>query len=89
MFLTKLFLAQVADLEPRGCFVAKHSETRLAILSSSILLTSAVLNAFDRNVDCVAIPNRPADELADFERNRLSTICDLLENLISVLHFGI
>jgi len=79
MFLTILFLAQVADFEPRGCFIAKHSEARLPILSSPILLISAVLNVFDRNTDCVTPSNRPPDELADFERNRkrFSTICGL------------
>lgn len=87
-FLTVLFLAQVADFEPRGYFIAKHSEVRLAILSSSILLISAVLNVFDRNTDCIAIPNRSVDELADFERNRkrFSIICDLLEKFNSSIN---
>lgn len=79
-FLTVLFLAQVADREPRGCFIAKHSVGRVPILNSPILLIFAVLNVFDPNTDCIVTLNRSLDELADFERNRrrFSTICDLL-----------
>lgn len=54
----------------RGYFVVKHSETRFTILGLPILLISAVLDAFDRDIDCMSIFNRPPDKLADFERGR-------------------
>lgn len=54
----------------RGCFVVKHPGARLAILGLPISLISAVLDAFDRNIDCMPIFNRPPDKLTDFERGR-------------------
>lgn len=70
IILTVLFLAQVADFEPRGCFVAEHPVAGLAILSWPTLLISAVLDAFDRNTDCMPTPNRSPDKLTDLERGR-------------------